>query len=126
MSKTTSPELSKQLKEAGAKQESEKYRVGDLLLNKLELCRGMDFVSSFDCYELLDGLPMHINVSQNLDDTEVWGYSFSLVQISGGYLAQYLGIDGPEGDYVGDFSAHTPAEALGKLYLWCLENGHIK
>ena len=61
--------------------------------------------SAFDCTELLKRLP-------------VW----SIVELTPEhYAARNEFVDQPW-----SFFANTPAEALGKLYLWCLENGHIK
>lgn len=59
--------------------------------------------SVFDCHELLEMLPLL---------SHVW-------QVERGEYMSLLKT--PEKI---KFIADTPAEALGKLYLWCLENGH--
>lgn len=103
--KTTSLELSKQLKEAGAKQESEwSYDKDGMLWNMRDKRNRRTHVASFDCHELLEGLPILSEVHK--------------LQ-SGSFNAINWWLDHVE------YSKH-PAEALGKLKLWCLENGHCK
>ena len=113
--KTTNLELSEQLKEAGAKQESKeaicllsgKVITPDYCISacgyKAIDCIGQ--VSSFDCHELLERLPYLCHV---------W-------KVENEFIARALGI----GVNI-SFRADTPAEALGKLKLWCLQNGYCK
>ncbi len=111
--KTTSLELSKALEEAGVKQESEKWwyrhdKTGEYEVDPF--CDGHQerMYSSFDCHELLEGLPLgeKVLVSSTHDRT---------------YTARCGCIDDSETEQCG-----TPAEALGELKLWYLENGHCE
>lgn len=96
----TSVELSLKLREAGASQKNIKG----------------PFPSRFCCAELLERLPDTLPV-----EIETGHPYFSLGCIAGRYQAGYF-IDGV---YRAEY-ANTPAEALGELYLWCLENGYAK
>jgi len=125
--KVTSLELSKQLKEAGAKQESE-YRweteskwtdTGVALIRKP---MGWNYVrrsqyAAFDCAELLERLPRELEHEDALYHlaVHVWGSTDEP------YTAEYENSTGGTLKYT---IANTPAEALGKLYLWCLKEGH--
>lgn len=113
MSKTTSLELSKQLKEAGCKQESDRcwvsWPVGHGFRDDLQWEKDVDFsakektfASSFDCDELLERLPILSRVEKTQNSL---------------FKADNWWLDDVEIE-------KSPAEALGKLYLWCLENGH--
>lgn len=117
--KTTSLELSKQLKEAGAKQESEycwtrgntdhpkEYLIPvNGAVDSEKHCWFM--ASAFDCHELLESLPTHTPIEKQKK-----GYRAEITK-DNGYQRVWTEI--------GD----TPAEALGKLKLWCLQNGHCK
>ena len=107
--KTTSPELSQALKKAGADALAAMYWVK--VLGEIRLCsaKNLSFLDNedelicpaFDCHELLERLPDIVELHK-LGST--W-YQFG-----------YEGFDSE--------MYKTPAEALGKLYLWCLENGH--
>ena len=113
--KTTSKELSMALKEAGAKQESELvWRVcidetthleQVMFSSNAEGMTGKKY-STFDCHELLERLPNH---------THIWVSSTN----NRTYTARCVYIDDSETE-----QCDTPAEALGKLYLWCLREGH--
>jgi len=94
MSKTTSKELSIALKEAGAKQESEYAYDEDGELRGQPHC--FEWPASFDCPELLKGLPERL---------KYWDVDF-------------------RADILSAILMPAPAEALGKLKLWCLQNGH--
>ena len=119
MSKNTSLKLSKQLKEAGAKQESEKaYSPHGTLMRCTPV--PSNYTASFNTDELLEGLPETLELPIREDDFGF--YTLNLSPISGGWIVQY--IEATRSDYAGDFSDASPAEALGKLYLWCLESGH--
>lgn len=102
--KVTSLELSKALKEAGAKQESEwSYDKDRHLWNVRDQRTKASLVASaFDCAELLERLPecSRLEKRQSLS-----------------FLASNWWLDHTAG-------SRTPAEALGKLYLWCLKEGH--
>ena len=115
--KTTSLELSKKLKEAGAKQDSElvfhkgeeesdhAFWVSDRVTygnRPGEICYG-----TFDCHELLEGLPDTTHVAKCGDR-----YEADAMDV---FVPLKMSTD-----------ATTPAEALGKLKLWCLQNGHCK
>ncbi len=150
MSKTTSLELSKALKEAGAKQASERhwyeiehvgytdkeiacttktaYRVCTLKEAREQPRLNIGFnrlASSFDCHELFERLPdviehgdriYDVAVSKIADEEEGQYYYTANFwnEVSGTrYLAPMPYCD-------------TPAEALGRLYRWLLENGHCK
>jgi len=96
----TSRELGLKLKKAGAKQQG---RPSDEK-------RGC---SVFDCHELLEGLPKSINeadlqLSWYFDH---WCAGYHVFKLKGGKKSEL-------------FLDYIPAEALGKLYLWCLQNGH--
>lgn len=117
--KTTRRELSKQLKEAGAKQESESYCMPGFDCsfrsdNRPMKLRPNGWIASFDCHELLERLPND-------------GSKFVTLNSEGpdGFSVRYQDCAGGKGDQHSEY-ANTPAEALGKLYLWCLENKHIK
>lgn len=98
--KVTSLELSKQLKEAGAKQESEACACVS------GFDSGAKYVSRFDSDELLERLP---------GDVRLWkGYG-------GEYLAYIVHVSEDT-----KTESYTAAEALGKLYLWCLKEGYCK
>jgi len=116
--KVTSLELSKKLKEAGARQESHfwwvitfttnyhlSYTGGDKNLLPLER---NDFCSGFDCTELLERLPVDTKVQKDIG----FYTAYSTYRAEDGCKAM--------------FEANTSAEALGKLYLWFLQEGHIK
>ena len=65
-----------------------------------------EYSAAFDCAELLEMLPKD------------------------SFVRKICGVSGDEfmADITGfrNITANTPAEALGKLYLWCLENGHVE
>ena len=113
MNKTTSLALSKALKKAGAKQESERSwePIKYPYLSEPEKIHWEDRsfhteegYSNFDCHELLERLPGEAYVCKLIEN--------------GGYVA---------GDGHGTlFTADTPAEALGKLYHWGLQEGHCE
>ena len=113
--KVTSLELSKKLRSAGCKQESEK--VWNLLSGKPNLlatnCVPVTHrVSAFCCAELLEGMPYRIKDKETLNIAKIYDDEYV-----GGYMVY-------DGTYRVNRVADTPAEALGKLYLWCLESGH--
>lgn len=107
--KVTSIELSKQLKEAGAKQKSEHaYNESGTALVDPVFEGG---VCAFDCAELFLRLPL-------FDDFPVRLQSYAGTEdIKEKYRAGSHGLRRSH-------HATTPAEALGKLYLWCLKEGH--
>lgn len=121
MNKTTSLELSKTLKEAGAKQSGEstwqqltKDVEWKLIKTKHSSSIALDSVRTFDCHELLERLPVFA----------LTGFYPTLIRTIINYRAGYeCGTDMLEGS---GHEAVFPAEALGKLYLWCLQNRHIK
>ena len=144
--KTTSLKLSQALKEAGAKQESEKiHMLTDKAFGRYELCNNMGLASyyegafaSFDCHELLERLLFRIVVKHDelIEDTSfdlamlkygdgevsfAYRDPFTTGGLTGGYLLK-RGTISPKAY----FRDKVPAEALGKLYLWCLENGHVE
>ncbi len=118
MSETTSLELSKALKEAGAKQESEhswRVYITETMhcetLHYSEHVKGLtgDKYSAFDCHELLERLP-----------DGAWVRKFGGPEhLSFRYDVAINGVIGG----CSFMQGNTPAEALGKLYLWCLQNG---
>ncbi len=125
--KTTSKELSIALKEAGAKQESEyrwmKGANGEWYLTRMHKDANFSKCSSFDCHELLEGLPAVLsNNGYRLSVVKWPGDFMPLIRFTAGYVSNegrlVIGDPSPSGP--------TPAEALGKLYLWCLENGHCE
>ena len=87
----------------------------------------MDCIAAFDCAELLERLPIRVKKGRDV-------YKFGLYKTEDGYRAQFSFQD--EDCYTWSLTddergyelcvADTPAEALGKLYLWCLENGYVK
>jgi len=118
MIKVTSLELSKKLKEAGVEEGSERFWARQR--NRWELYDHPYFkelekqYSAFDCTELLEMLPSTINL-----------YMLTMVKDDAQAYCAFYQLDEDELDGEGhDFD--SPAEALGLLYLWCLENGHIK
>ena len=124
--KVTSQELSKKLKAAGAVQESEHWWLkhtmepGYWLAHKPAKPNSWpDCVAAFDCAELLERLPEDIRAA----DGKV--YSWQFTRVYGDYDAYYARWEDGE-ERLKTCGADTPAEALGKLYLWCLENGHVK
>lgn len=106
--KVTSLELSRKLSKSGAKQESyyfwaeyvdgakHLYRTDGNAPSHSHQC------SAFDCEELLERVPKGSDVGSR-------NYGFAAI----------LGSEAFE-------DLHSPSEALGKLYLWGLENGEIK
>ena len=110
--KTTSLELSKKLKAAGAKQESgRKWRhTGNKFTLAKNATRWPICACSFDCHELLERL-------SGIDEPEL--VYDSNAYDGGQWEARLFSVDGSTAE------ARAPAEALGKLYLWCLENRHI-
>ena len=129
--KTTSRGLSKQLKEAGAKQESQwiwREFTGNMKGLEPEYRQNPSATSdvyvhtaSFDCHELLEGLPQVImTLVHGLSET--WG--LTLKKTSCGYEAKYMHGNGQMA--LGVSLGKTPAEALGRLKLWCLKEGHCK
>ena len=83
-SKTTSKELSIALKNAGAKQESDyKYArfpgwdMEFMPTHQMRPGKCLEGYASFDCHELLERLPMYIDVSQVGDPTELFSYHLS-------------------------------------------------
>lgn len=109
MYKTTSLELSKQLKEAGAKQESEQWwfdHVDSDNKPKVRRCDQAPYLSNpiasaYDCAELLKRLPNGSSVKRT----------------QSGFVAG-------KGKHSVEWLEATPAEALGKLYLCRLKEGH--
>lgn len=123
MSETTSLELSKQLKEAGAKQESERfYSLSSDSAFRLEGWppgfRPEGWIAAFDCAELLKGLPSTIEI-------DGWDCILIIWVCEDCYQVGYY-----EQDYEGPYiRSEEPIEkelheALGKLKLWCLQEGH--
>lgn len=122
--KTTSRELSTQLKKAGAKQESairwcKSWNASEgeyewILTEPLPpgVEESVDEAASFDCDELLEGLSPNDNQEADLATNDM-GYTASVRQL-------------PSNDKICERYADTPSEALGKLKLWCLENGHCE
>lgn len=119
--KVTSLKLSKELKKAGAKQESEwswrqDMRTGDISLINYE-DDGPPYrqiASAFDCAELLEMLPCTAE------------QPVCLTKLPGGFIAA-LGHENLGSEPTNKmFLANAPAEALGKLELWRLENGHCE
>ena len=130
--KVTSRELSEKLRDAGAKQESENFwayrpscgwqlynhRTGPAPIIGYDSIT--EIIATFDCAELLEKLPITIESGAaqkswlriNRDELgyEVYYYDPAFGNVLG---APMIGSD-------------SLAEALGKLYLWLLENGHIK
>lgn len=131
--KYTSRELSKQLKEAGAKQESEKcyIMVGDTpaaleweIAEAHKSCRGgkEELIATFDCFELLERMPSWADVDTAKGRFECRLYMTKDDKIDPSYSFFYWH-EGTQGAF--SFGRdNTPAEALGKLYLWCLKEGH--
>lgn len=120
MDNTTSLELSNQLKDAGAKQESERAWLRDydpktdkptdrcsLIHNPIAWIHDdydQDWCAAFGCDELMKRLPPWTSV------TKMFGSAMC-------YRAY---TEAHNWDEVDD----TPAEALGLLYKWCLKEGH--
>ncbi len=114
--KYTSAELSNDLKDAGAKQDSAQgrstgfYGVHPAYLLG-ETLRPKGYVSAFDCHELWEQLPQTIIVDSVM-------YGLTLKKVSGGCEAKYMRGDGQMA--IGIQLARYSTEVLGKLYLWCL------
>lgn len=135
ISKTTSLELSKQLKEAGARQRLYEYdRFWSPGHDGWEVHVFLDgdlstipkYVKSFDCHELLEGLPRRIWVEKL---KAFWIYILlfdSETQVSYDWIEPIGKIREKRFDSLRlcEFTDKYLAEALGKLYLWCLQNGH--
>lgn len=109
MKKVTSLELSKKLKEAGAKRDSEYVYVKDnqdgYLISRRWLVQSFPQThpSAFDCTELLYSLPRNTVLERYGDE----------------FIAHCVyGVNHTEKSTV------SPAEVLGQLKLWCLEEGH--
>ena len=125
--KATSLELSKQLKEAGVKQESErvwaKTNIGTVVLvPRNRVAKKLVCCSAFDCHELLERLPDFILI-------EEIRYNLTQLKLGGCYYALYRSIDELRTKVVLTLKEETGlacAEALGKLLKWCLEDGHCK
>lgn len=121
--KVTSLELSRAIKGAGAKQESEdfyarrgsKWRRYSNTTGPARIV-GYDgieeIVAAFDCVELLDELPGHISDGAK----EYW---LTLEKLSDEYHAMYC-------DYHHGPCGSAAVEVLGKLLLWGLENGYVE
>ena len=132
--KYTSRKLSEALRDAGAKQESEYcWRQGAttwILWPRdsdgfLGICESD--AAAFDCAELLERLPTRI---EGRGHQQHWWFHMikAMVPKYGVGYARWIinELPGVEVIYLDNFnaSADTPAEALGKLKLWCLEEGH--
>ena len=135
MSKTISCELSTELKEAGAKQgdsewvwiipeaeENPALALRCCVMDEAIIC------DSFDCYELLMSLPRVIWVD------EIKGFYFYMT-LFGSVISVRYDMIKPIGTTqerrfnswrLCEFEDESPAEALGKLKLWCLQEGHCK
>ena len=142
--KVTSLELSKQLKEAGAKQESQWWWIeyDDVSGSSppfclLVPCEGISGKwnapprkesaelrrwSTFDCAELLERLPKAVTVE--VLPTKTMYYHLNLAPGGDDWSAWYD--HDSKSDTLWGTHGNTPAEALGKLYLWCLKEGHCK
>ena len=108
--KVTSLELSEKLKAAGAVQESESFWcVGGMSFKPFIAGRAGgpfdDRYSAYDCPELLEMLSKIRLVALHTSEA---GSTARLVNFSP------------------SFEEDTAAEALGKLLLWCIENGHVE
>ena len=118
--KTTILELSEQLKEAGAKQGVSDYKHAKfpswepeyMLQNDMRPGKAEYSYDSFDCHELLERLPRGAFVEKEVEEAIIDDLLYE-ADLNGDDCLQVYG-------------GNTPAEALGKLYLWCLENGHCK
>ena len=123
--KTTSFELSKALKEAGANQDNSEWMWREWINEwddkglKSSLWERKRFTlpvkdqewiyDSFDCHELLERLRFDIG-----------GHYLHCQFCPNHFIVGFRDIQ--------EFSCSpdTPTKALSKLYLWCLQNGHIK
>lgn len=75
---------------------------------------------AFDCAELLDVLPVVIDTGQC---QRSWMH---LVHEAKDRFCTYYHDPGFDVVVYNEAQADTPAEALGKLLLWCLKEGHVK
>ena len=121
--KVTSLDLSKKLKDAGAKQESEwVWCYGLLFPMGEEDIPGVETYSAPDSDEMLEMLP------KKLDKYVVLQLCWDRVDdpscVERDWCAEYYDI--PNSQYLHAVWGITPAEALGKLYLWLLKNGHCE
>jgi len=133
MVKVTSAELSKNLSDAGADQSAEFYwsnlkKAPDAkpVLERLDrITLGLpewDDYAAFDCAELLERITWKIEIGEAF-------YSFGLHKIGDRFWANYDHADRyreDQSELAPTGGKNTPSEALGLLYLWCLENGHIE
>ncbi len=121
--KVTSLELSKALKAAGTRQESERFyaRRGSEwkpYSNATGPARQVGYdgieeiVASLDCAEILEELPSYVSDGAK----ERW---LTLEKLSDEYHAMYC-------DYHHGTCGTAVVEILGKLLLWGLENGHVE
>jgi len=127
--KTTSYELSKELKELEVKQRSFScwtdylsFRTDPspyLVVSSDYICNE-DFYAAFTLDEILDMLP-NIIYMDNLDiflDFQKCG-----AEPPYAYYAAYNGLVKTCYD---EFEHQNPAEAAGQLLVWCIENGYVK
>ena len=119
--KVTSLELSKQLKEAGARQESERFWfVSSKMLGVGKSPVNAPQVAAFDCAELLEGLPVMIVTDKGNRFLVMGRYP------NHDYWIGYKYVDG-DGSLPGPvFHNRDFVESLGKTKLWCLKEGHVK